>query len=145
MKLQEVILRAIAKKISWPDAAEIAGLSTETMGRIRQRYEKSGYDGLFNQVHQKRSLYRVPLPIAEEVLALYQQSYSALSARHFYKELRSAHGIRLSYDWVKQALEGAGLIAIPKKPHRARLVRRVVLPRGHRVQFVRSPGFWPWN
>ena len=37
MKLQDVILKALAKKITWIDAAEIAGMSVRTMQRMRQR------------------------------------------------------------------------------------------------------------
>ena len=34
MKLQDVILKAMAKKISWLEAAEIAGVTDRTMRRI---------------------------------------------------------------------------------------------------------------
>ena len=47
MKLQDVILKAMAKKISWMEAAEIAGVTDRTMRRIRDRYEEFGYTGLF--------------------------------------------------------------------------------------------------
>jgi hypothetical protein len=47
MKLQDVILEAMAKKISWMEAAEIAGVTDRTMRRIRDRYEEFGYTGLF--------------------------------------------------------------------------------------------------
>jgi hypothetical protein len=46
MKIQEVILRAIAKKITWFQAAEVAGLTPRHMRRLRWRYENLGYDGL---------------------------------------------------------------------------------------------------
>jgi hypothetical protein len=48
MKLQDVILKAMAKKISWMDAAEIAGMSVRNMQRKRQAYEEYGYTGLFD-------------------------------------------------------------------------------------------------
>ena len=115
MKLQDVILRAIAKKISWVDAAEIAGMSARTMGRIREKYELFGYDGLYEQQHRKRHYHRVPLGTAERVLALYQESYAGLSPRRFHQKLRSEHALRLSYSWVEQALLGAGLVAAPEK------------------------------
>lgn len=38
MKVQEVILRARAKKITWWQAAEILGLSHRSMRRWRERY-----------------------------------------------------------------------------------------------------------
>ena len=46
MKLQDVILKAMAKRITWMAAAEIAGVSDRTMRRLKQRYEEFGYDGL---------------------------------------------------------------------------------------------------
>ena len=48
MKVQEVILRAMAKKITWWQAAEIMGISDRHMRRWRERYEEFGYDGLFD-------------------------------------------------------------------------------------------------
>ena len=47
MKIQEVILRAIGKRINWWQAAEIIGISDRQMRRWRSRYEQYGYDGLF--------------------------------------------------------------------------------------------------
>src|SRR6266516_6395982 len=49
MKVQEVILRAMAKKITWWQAAEIIGISDRQMRRWRERYEEFGYDGLFDR------------------------------------------------------------------------------------------------
>jgi hypothetical protein len=49
MKVQEVILRAIAKRITWWQAAEIIGISARHMRRWRERYEECGYDGLFDR------------------------------------------------------------------------------------------------
>jgi len=46
MKVQEVILRAMAKKITWWQAAEIIGISDRSMRRWRERYVEFGYDGL---------------------------------------------------------------------------------------------------
>ncbi len=46
MKVQEVILRAMGKRITWWQAAEILGISCRSMRRWRWRYEPYGYDGL---------------------------------------------------------------------------------------------------
>ena len=73
MKVQEVILRAMAKKMTWWQAAEIIGLSDRSMRRWRQRYEEHGYDGLRDRRWGKPSPKRVPLAQAEEVLRLYQE------------------------------------------------------------------------
>jgi transcriptional regulator GlxA family with amidase domain len=46
MKLQDVILKAMAKKLTWIQAAEIAGMSVRHMQRKRQAYIEYGYTGL---------------------------------------------------------------------------------------------------
>jgi transposase len=126
MKLQDVILKAMAKKLSWLEAAEIAGMSVRNMQRKRQAYVEYGYTGLFDQRRGKRSIHRVPMETAERVLALYRDRYFDLNVRHFHEKLREQEGIQLSYSWVKQALQGAGLVAQRRKrgPHRRRRPRR---------------------
>jgi len=126
MKLQDVILKAMARKITWIDAAEIAGMSVRNMQRKRQEYEKHGYTGLFDQRRGKRSIHRIPMETAEKVLALYRDKYPDFNVRHFHEKLREAEGIDLSYSWVKQALQGAGLVAKQRKrgTHRRRRPRR---------------------
>ena len=126
MKLQDVILKAMAKSLTWIEAAEIAGMSVRNMQRMRQRYQEHGYNGLFDQRRGKRSIHRIPMETAERVLALYRDQYFDLNVRHFHEKLQEVEGIRLSYSWVKQALQGAGLVARNKKrgPHRRRRPRR---------------------
>ena len=127
MKLQDVILKAMAKKISWLEAAEIIGVCDRTMRRMRERYQEFGYDGLFDQRRRKRSDFSgCRWRQAERVLALYRDTYFDLSVRHFHEKLREEHAIELSYTWVKQALQGAGLVARRKKrgSHRRRRPRR---------------------
>jgi transposase len=126
MKLQDVVLKAMARKISWMDAAEIVGVTDRTMRRIRERYQEFGYTGLFDQRRGKRSIHRIPMRTAEEVLRLYREVYFDLNMRHFHEKLRDEHGIHLSYTWVQQALQGAGLVARRHKrgPHRRRRPRR---------------------
>ena len=126
MKLQDVILRAMSKQLNWIEAAEIAGMSVRNMQRKRQAYLEHGYNGLFDRRRGRNSYHRVPMETAERVLALYQEKYPDFNVRHFHEKLREAEGIRLSYSWVKQALQGAGLVARQKKrgPHRRRRPRR---------------------
>jgi transposase len=126
MKVQEVILRALAKKITWWQAAEIIGISDRSMRRWHQRYEEFGYDGLFDRRRGKPSTKRVPLVQVEQVLALYRDRYFDLNVQHFHEKLKEEHQIELSYTWVKQALQGAGLVKRGRKrgPHRKRRERR---------------------
>ena len=126
MKVQEVILRAVAKKITWWQAAEIIGISDRQMRRWRERYEQWGFDGLLDRRRCRPSEKRVPLATVEQVLELYRDRYFDLNVRHFHEKLGEEHGIQLSYTWVKAALQGAGLVARGRKRgvHRKRRARR---------------------
>jgi transposase len=126
MKLQDVLLKAMAKRISWLSAAEIIGVTPRTMRRWRERLEEQGYDGLRDRRKGKTSQRRVALETCEAVLRLYQEKYFDLNVRHFHEKLQEGEGIELSYTWVKQALQGAGLVARKRRrsPHRRRRPRR---------------------
>ena len=88
MKLQDVILKAMARKLTWIQAAEIAGMSVRNMQRKRQSYQEHGYDGLFDQRRGRRSIHRVPMATAERVLALYRDKYPDFNVRHFHEKLK---------------------------------------------------------
>ena len=126
MKVQDVLLKAMAKKITWWAAAEIIGVTDRTMRRWRERLEEGGYSGLADRRKGKPSAKRIPLATVEKVLGLYKETYYDLNIRHFHEKLRDEHAIRLSYTWVQKALQGAGLVAKRHKrgPHRRRRPRR---------------------
>jgi transposase len=125
MKLQDVMLRAMAKRITWYQAAEIPGISCRQMLRWQTRFKHEGYEGLFDRRRGVPSPKRVPLETVETVLRLYQEQYFDFNVRHFHEKLAAEHGIKLSYTWVKQALQGAGLV----KPRRHRGKHRKRRPR----------------
>lgn len=126
MKMQEVILRALARTITWWQAAEIAGISPRQMQRWKRRYEWGGYDGLYDRRRGQPSPRRIPLETVERVLGLYREKYFDFNVRHFHEKLVEEHGIELSYTWVKLVLQGAGLVAKRKQRgvHRKRRERR---------------------
>jgi transposase len=126
MKIQEIILRAMAKRISWLQGAQIIGISARQMRRMKERYEEYGYDGLYDRRKGKPSPKRVAMAEVEKVLQLYQEKYYDFNVRHFHEKLVEEHGIKLSYTWVKTALQGAGLVKKGRKRgvHRKRRARR---------------------
>ena len=126
MKVQDVMLQAMAKKITWWQAAEILGISDRHMRRWRERYVEEGYNGLLDRRRGQPSRRRVPVATVEKVFALYREKYFDLNVQHFHEKLQAEHGIELSYTWVKQALQGAGLVARGRKrgAHRKRRERR---------------------
>jgi len=128
MKVQEVILRAMARSLKWWEAAEIIGVSDRTMRRWRERYKEHGYGGLYDYRKGQPSPKRIPVEKLEQVLQLYREQYHDFNVRHFHEKLVEDHGIELSYTWVKLALQGAGLVKkrTRRGTHRQRRPRRAL-------------------
>ena len=122
MKVQEVIMRAMAKKITWYQAAEIIGISCRQMSRWKGRWDEHGYEGLFDRRRGTPSPKRVAVATVEEVLRLYREQYFDFNVKHFHEKLVEQHQIKFSYTWVKTALQAAGLVARGRKrsKHRKR-------------------------
>jgi len=126
MKVQEVILRAMAGKLKWWEAAEVLGISDRSLRRWRERYQEHGYDGLYDRRKGRPSPKRLPMETAEKVLQLYREQYFDFNVRHFHEKMGEQHGLRVSYTWVKLALQGAGLVSKSRRrgTHRRRRPRR---------------------
>jgi transposase len=126
LKVQEVIAKAMARKLTWWEAAEIMGVTDRTMRRWRERIEEGGYTSLYDR-RKHPSPKRIAMEQAQEVLSLYQEKYSDFNVRHFHEKLASEHQIDLSYTWVKKALQLAGLVKTAKRgKHRKRRPRRPI-------------------
>jgi len=128
MKIQEVILKAMAGKLKWWEAAEIIGVTDRTMRRWRTQYEEHGYSGLWDYRKRGPSPKRVPVADLEQVLQLYREKYFDFNVQHFHEKLNEMHGLGYSYTWVKTVLQEAGLVTRRKKPgsHRKRRPRRAL-------------------
>jgi transposase len=126
MKIQEVILKAMAGKLKWWEAAEIIGVTDRTMRRWRERYQEHGYSGLWDHRKRSPSPKRIAVEVLEQVLRLYREKYFDFNVQHFHEKLEEEHGIKQSYTWVKTALQQAGLVERRKKrgSHRKRRPRR---------------------
>jgi transposase len=132
----------MSKQIKWFQAAEIIGISPRQMRRWRMRYEKYGYDGLFDRRRQTPSPRRVPLKTAETILQLYREKYFDFNMSHFHEKLQKVHKINISYNWVRLALEESGLVSkSPRKsPHRLRRPRKPIT--GMMLHIDGSPYDW---
>jgi len=128
MKVQEAILRALSGRQSWLQVADVLGVSPRTVRRLRWRYERYGYDGLFDHRRRRPSPRAVPLGEVQRLLRLYRERYGprdghpGFNIRHFYQVACRDHRVWLSYSFVKQALQTAGLVGKrrPRGRHRRR-------------------------
>jgi len=145
MKVQEVILRAMSGQIHWIQAAEIIGISDRQMRRWKDRYQEHGYDGLYDRRKKRPSPKRVPLKTAQEVLRLYREKYFDFNISHFYEKLQNEHNIDLSYNWIRIALQEAGLTKKRRRrdKHRKRRPRKPLT--GMMLHMDGSPHDWLGN
>jgi transposase len=116
MTVQEVVLKALSGELHWFKAADILGCSPRTLRRWRERYETYGYVGLVDKRRQSPSVRRVAAPEVARVLRLYREQYAGFNVRHFHQIARREYGVTVSYSFLKQTLQAAGLV----KKHRAR-------------------------
>jgi transposase len=107
MKVQEVILRAMSKQISWWQAAEILGVSARTMRRWKRGYERYGFQHLRDRRRGKASPKKIAGKAIEQVLELFREQYFDFNVRHFHEKLEDEHGLHYSYTWVKNVLQAA--------------------------------------
>src|SRR5215471_13304886 len=125
MRVQDVMLQATARKITWWQAAEILGISVRTMRRWKAKYEKKGMQMLFDGRKGKRNWRKVEAKQVDQVVSLYRDRYHDFNVLHFHEKLVQEHGIHFSYTWVKNVLQGAGLV----KKTRSRPKHRKRRPR----------------
>jgi transposase len=142
MTVQDVLLKAVSGEWHWFKAAEIVGWSPRTLRRWRERYEAHGYAGLIDKRLHRPSIRRVPPGQVEQVLRLYRERYAGFNVRHVHEIARREHAVTVSYSFVKQVLQIAGLV----KTHRARgRHRRRREPRacfGEMLHLDGSPHEW---
>src|SRR5262245_23594804 len=125
MKVQDVLLRARAKKITWWQAGEVLGGRERTIRRWKLGDENQGIRRLYDKPKGKPNRKTGPPAEVEPVLALYQEQYYDFNIVHFHEKLAEEHDIHWSYTWVKNVLQGAGLI----KRNRTRPKHRKRRPR----------------
>jgi transposase len=110
MTIREVMMRAVSGELHWFQAAEILGWSPRTLRRWRERYERYGYGGLVDRRFRRPSIRSVPAGEVERILRLYRARYVGFNVRHFHEIVRRDYGVTVSYSFVKQALQRAGLV-----------------------------------
>jgi hypothetical protein len=122
MTKKEVIVKAIEKRITWLQAADILGITARHMRRVRAIFEKHGWGGLRDGRVGNTRRKRIPVKTIEKLCQLRREKYADFSVKHFHERATEQHGIELSYTWTKQVLQAAGLAE--KAPGRGKYRRK---------------------
>src|ERR1700730_6519922 len=92
MTRREVITKAIAKQLSWVQAAEIVGVTPRQMLRIRWRVEHYGLDAVMDQRGGRPRRKRIKAGTIELLCRLKRDVYADFSLQHFYEYVTEKHG-----------------------------------------------------
>ena len=122
MTRREVVVKALARVITWSAAAGILGVSDRHMRRMRASYERFGVHGLMDQRAGKPRARRVSAETIAEVCRLKRDVYSDFSMKHFHEVVTEKHGLKLSYTLMRSVLQDAGLVE--KAPGRGKYRRK---------------------
>ena len=128
MKFEEVYGCTQGGVLSQCEAAEILGVSERTFRRWRDRYEAEGAQGLYDRRLGRASARRAGVDEVVRLLELFDTRYWDFNARHFHEKLVAEHGVRRSYNWVRQTLQAHGRVrAAPRRgAHRRKRPRRAL-------------------
>ena len=122
MKMREVLLEALAGKMTWIQAADVLGLSPRTVRRWREKFDESGIDGLLDGRRRSPSDRALTARELRKWLRLYRERYAGYNVRHFHSIARRKHGLKWSYSLMRNVLQAAGLVRKrrPRGKHRMR-------------------------
>ena len=122
MTRREIIVRAIDGQLTWIQAADILHITPRHLRRLKQAWERRGYDGLQDQRGRTPRRRRIPVRVIERLCRLRRERYADFSVQHFWEKATEQHGFALSYTWTRLVLQAAGLA--PKAPGRGRYRRK---------------------
>jgi hypothetical protein len=108
MTKEQVFVKALEKRISWLQAADILGVTPRHMRRIRWSVERYGMDVLKDGRSGSRRK-RISGATIKELCRLKRELYSDFSIRHFHEFATEKHGLKLSYTMARTVLQAAGL------------------------------------
>ena len=122
MRFEEAYGGWQSRRLTQEEAARLLGVCERTFRRYVDRYEDEGLDGLADKRLAQVSARRAPVDEVVRTETLYRERYEGWNVRHFYRFYRREHQGTRSYTWVKNTLQGAGLVA--KAPGRGKHRRR---------------------
>lgn len=125
MRFSEAYEKWKERRFTQEEAAMLLGVSDRTFRRYLHRYEEEGMEGLVDHRLGQVSHRCAPVDEVIGLADLYSHRYQGFTVKHFYSWYRRIHEGKRSYSWVKNTLQGRGLVVkAPRKgAHRKRRPR----------------------
>jgi len=120
MRFEEAYEGCQRGRLTQEEAARLLGVCERTYRRYLVRYEEQGMEGLVDRRLGQISHRSAPVDEIVALADLYNHRYQGLTVKHFYSWYRRAHEGMRSYTWVKNTLQGKGLVpkGLRKGAHR---------------------------
>ena len=144
LKTYKVISSFIEKAITRERAAELLGLSTRQVTRLKKGVEASGVDALIHKNTGRKPAHAIRSEVKEKILEIHsREEYREANFLHFKEMLLEDHGISISYTSLSSILKNAGVKSPLKKKRKRRASRRRRKPHpGQLLQIDASPYEW---
>lgn len=144
LKTFTVINRFIDKSITRQQAAELLGLSTRQITRLKKGVITSGAESLIHKNTGRKPAHAVSDETKEAILSIYSRpELSGVNFLHFKDILFADFGISISYSALSSILKNAGFESPKKKKIRHRTHRRKRKPHpGQLIQIDATPFEW---
>lgn len=144
LKTLTVINRFIDKSLSRQQAAELLGLSTRQISRLKKGVLTSGAESLIHKNTGRKPSHAVSDETKEAILSIYSRTeFSGVNFLHFNDLLLADFGISISYSALSSILKNAGFVSPKKKKIRRRTHRRKRKPHpGQLIQIDATPFEW---
>lgn len=115
MKFSEIYNWWTEKRLSQTEAAVLLGLCERTFRRYCRKHEQEEFEALYDKRIEKIAHNSASVDEVMEMMELFQTKYPNFTVAHFYDKYRQDHRGQRSYSWVKNQLQGHGLIRKAKK------------------------------
>lgn len=144
LKIFKVINSFIDKSITRQQAAELLGLSTRQITRLRKGVQESGAESLIHKNTGRKPSHALKNETKEVILKIRSQpDLDSINFLHFQDILADDYGINISYSSLSSILKKAGYESPKKKKSRHRTHRRKRKPHpGQLIQIDATPFEW---
>lgn len=104
VKRYEILNQVLMKQITKKEASIILNISYRQLLRIYDNFKKDGLEGLIAKYKNQNHNQKIYFDVEKKIIELYKEIYMDFNVMHFKDKLEENHGIKLSYETLRQLL-----------------------------------------
>lgn len=138
-----MLTKVLAGQLTSQQAAELLGLSTRQLRRLKGRYAAAGVRSLVHGNRGRSPTHRLPDEVRQQVVELARTTYAGFNWQHLTEKLQEQDALTISRSSVRRVLTDAGLAVVrPRRAPRRRRRRERVPQEGLLLQADGSRHQW---